>query len=175
MVNVSWEDAQKFCLWLSEKEGATYRLPSDHEWSCAVGVGKEESPTSSPSKKTVMFLGRYPWGSRWPPPDGAGNYAGGERTGRGEVIAGYRDLHSFTAPVGSYAVNKFGLCDLEGNVWEWCTDLFKAGGKDRVLRGGSWRDAYPGLLLMAHRFSCMPDLRFDNIGFRIVRVIESKN
>ena len=51
VVNVSWEDAKAFCEWLSNKEGRTDRLPTDHEWSCAVGIGDREDPNKSPKEK----------------------------------------------------------------------------------------------------------------------------
>ena len=85
-VNVSWEDATAFCAWLTERErkvgrlGANevYRLPSDHEWSCAVGVGAEEDATKTPSEKNARIGNVYPWGAVWPPPAGAGNFRGEE-------------------------------------------------------------------------------------------------
>ena len=72
VVQVSWEDAVAFCVWLSKKEGRQYRLPTDAEWSVAVGLGVEKG--STPYEKALKVAG-YPWGDAWPPPRGAGNYS----------------------------------------------------------------------------------------------------
>src|SRR2546430_1857817 len=79
-VNVSWEDATAFCEWLTEQERTagrisakqSYRLPSDEEWSAAVGLEKEGG--STPKERDMKVQGVYPWGTKWPPPNGAGNY-----------------------------------------------------------------------------------------------------
>lgn len=158
-VNVSWEDATAFCAWLTERErkagklGANeqYRLPSDHEWSCAVGIGQREDAAKLPSEKAGKIR-EYPWGTQWPPPRNAGNYASEElRPLLGSptlsdvtsVIAGYHDGYAFTSPVGSYSANRFGLFDMGGNAWQWCEDRATGGQDLRVMRGASWdnRDA----------------------------------
>ena len=80
VVNVSWKDANAFCAWLTKKEmaegkikaGQKYRLPTDAEWSVAVGLGKEKGNT--PEAKDGGIKDVYPWGKEWPPPVGAGNY-----------------------------------------------------------------------------------------------------
>src|SRR5437867_7628298 len=88
VVGVSWYDAKAFCEWLTSRERAAerlpagweYRLPTDHEWSMAVGL-VEEDPAKTPEQKDGAIKDRYPWGE-WlegkPPPAGAGNYAGAE-------------------------------------------------------------------------------------------------
>jgi len=83
---VSWEEAQQFCQWLTARERAagqlpadwSYRLPSDHEWSCAVEIGEREDAGKLPVEKREKIDGVFPWGLQWPPPKGAGNYAGEE-------------------------------------------------------------------------------------------------
>ncbi|MDC0144775.1 SUMF1/EgtB/PvdO family nonheme iron enzyme, partial [Verrucomicrobia bacterium] len=73
VVNVSWEDANAFCEWLTKKElaegkikaGQKYRLPTDAEWSVAVGLGRETG--SSPEEKDGGIKDVYPWGKEWPP------------------------------------------------------------------------------------------------------------
>ena len=97
VVAVSWNDAKAFCEWLSQKEGKTYRLPTDAEWRVAVGDTK------------------YPWGNDWPPPHGAGNYDPSLNT----------DEYKNTSPVGSFAANQYGLYDMGGNVAQWCEDSFR--------------------------------------------------
>lgn len=113
VMRVSWKDANAFCAWLTRKERAagkitasqSYRLPTDAEWSVAVGLGRESGNT--PEAKDKGVKGEYPWGKEWPPPKGAGNYD--ERLNV--------DNYEFTSPVGSFAANAQGLHDLGGNVW----------------------------------------------------------
>jgi formylglycine-generating enzyme required for sulfatase activity/lysophospholipase L1-like esterase len=144
VVNVSWDDAKAFCAWLSGKEGKTCRLPSDLEWSYAVGIGDEENPKDIPHARSGKAKG-YPWGPEWPPPhDNVGNFcdADAETASDGLLDAGnlskYRDGFLLTAPVMSYPPNKLGLYDLGGNVWEWCQDVLSPQATWPVMRGGSW-------------------------------------
>lgn len=143
VVYMSWEDAKAFCRWLSTKEGRKYRLPTDAEWSKAVGL--EELSGGTPKDKDQKTRGVYVWGTQWPPPRGSGNYA--DATAKRSfssmnVIEGYDDGYATTSPVGSFAPNSLGLYDLGGNVWEWCEDWYSRERKDRVLRGASWADYY---------------------------------
>jgi formylglycine-generating enzyme required for sulfatase activity len=117
-VKVSWFDAVAFCKWLTEKEQNEnliddrefYRLPTDAEWSMAVGLLNENGPT--PEARDSKIKNEFPWGKQWPAPGDAGNYASPRRR-----IA--------TLPVGSFKSNSVGLYDLGGNVWEWCLDTYK--------------------------------------------------
>jgi formylglycine-generating enzyme required for sulfatase activity len=168
VVNVSWEDANAFCAWLTKKElaegkikaGQKYRLPPDAEWTVAVGLGRETG--STPEAKDTGVKDVYPWGKEWPPPKGVGNYAGGLNV----------DNYEYTSPAGSFAANKLGLHDMGGNVWEWCEDWYDpAAQKYRVLRGAAWDGDRPGLLLSSTRGDGgTPDLRELIIGFRCVLV-----
>jgi formylglycine-generating enzyme required for sulfatase activity len=166
VVNVSWNDAQAFCEWLTKKEmaagkikaGQKYRLPTDAEWSVAVGLGKEKGNT--PEEKQSGIKDVYPWGKEWPPPVGAGNYA--ERL---KV-----DNFEYTSPAGSFASNKDGLHDMGGNVWEWCEDKYSPTSAYRVLRGACWGNRSPVLLLSSCRLYGTPGYRNDCIGFRCVLV-----
>lgn len=163
-VNVSYSDAQAFCAWLTARERDTgylglrqqYRLPTDQEWSLAVGLENEVGAT--PAEKALKSAGSYPWGTQWPPPPGAGNYAPALRV----------DSYEFTSPVGSFEPNRHGLYDMGGNVWEWCVDWQDAQQTLRVLRGGSWVDSTAGCLTSAYRSGGSPDGHNFNFGFRIV-------
>ena len=167
VVKVSWNDAQAFCEWLTKKElaegkikaGQKYRLPTDAEWSVAVGLGKEKGNT--PEEKDSGIKDVYPWGKEWPPPKGAGNYEESQKV----------DKFEYTAPVGSFAANQHGLHDLGGNVWEWCEDWYDPAAKaGRVLRGASWGSSDPGILLSSRRNYYAPVFRYFSFGFRCVLV-----
>jgi formylglycine-generating enzyme required for sulfatase activity len=161
VVNVTWEDAKAFCAWLSRKEGKTYRLPTDAEWSVAVGLGPEEGNT--PRDKDMKIKNVYPWGNQWPPPKGAGNYS---------PSLGVDDFE-YTSPVGSFAANRYGLYDMGGNVWQWCEDYYDGNNYSRVLRGGSWGCNDPDLLLSSYRVIDTPGDRDYYVGFRVVLVAGS--
>ena len=182
-VNVSWEDATAFCESLSRKEGKKYRLPTDHEWSCAVGIGDRENANATPKSKDMKIADVFPWGKQWPPPNDAGNYFGEEcKTAEGlaelkaagydvsslPVIKGFNDGKVFTAAAGSFRPNGLGIYDLGGNVWEWCQDEYEPGSASRVLRGGSWLDFNRVYVLSSLRYDFDPDDRFEVIGFRAV-------
>jgi formylglycine-generating enzyme required for sulfatase activity/serine/threonine protein kinase len=185
VAGVSWEDATAFCAWLTQKErsagklgvGESYRLPSDHEWSCAVGIGEQEDAAKLPGEKNGKLADVFPWGSQWPPPANSGNYwseelrpllAAGKHSNIKGELPGYRDGHAETAPVGSFPPGGLGLHDLGGNVWEWCEEWFDASEKGRVLRGGSWDNYTRGGLLSSLRYHNTPAARSDRHGFRCV-------
>ena len=126
VAEVSWEDAQAYVAWLSRKTGEAYRLLSEAEWEYAARAGTTT---------------RYHWGDD----------IGRNRANCYDDSCG--DSWDYTAPVGSFAANAFGLHDVHGNVWEWVEDCWngnyagapsdgsawESGNCDgRVLRGGSW-------------------------------------
>jgi hypothetical protein len=172
VVNVNWNDAKAFCAWLSRKEGKTYRLPTDAEWSVAVGLGEESGGT--PKEKDAKIKGLYPWATQWPPPSGAGNYR--DVTCERKLVygsrntEGYDDGYAETSPVGSFAANQFGLYDMGGNVLQWCEDWYDGEQKNRVTRSGSWHNLDPAWLLSSYRSGPTPDARLSTDGFRVVLV-----
>ena len=175
VVNVTWVEAVAFCKWLTEEERKTgalaanqfYRLPTDVEWSKAVGLSEESGKT--PEARDMGVSDVYPWGNQWPPPPKSGNYTG-EETGSDVAIKGYDDGFPWTSPVGSFTPNKLGLYDMGGNVWQWCMDTWNSDSKAKVLRGASW---YNGALKLSLLSSCRvrasPESSTDNYGFRVVR------
>lgn len=174
VVNVTWLEAVAFCKWLTFKEqrdgtlpaGKAYRLPTDLEWSKAVGLPEENGKTAEARDMGVPDV--YPWGTAWPPPQGAGNYTG-EETGSDVAIKGYSDGFPWTSPVGNFPPNKYGLYDMGGNVWQWVVDQWNTDSTSKVLRGASW---YNGALKLSLLSSCRvhaaQDSSTDNYGFRCV-------
>ena len=138
-----------------------------------MGIGDRESASASPEEKNRKIADVYPWGNTWPPPDGSGNYSGEERA-FSMNLPGYRDQHPFTAAVGSYASNEFGLYDMSENVWEWCDDWHDGRPRSRVLRGGSWYDDRRDYLLSSRRGDRAPGYRSLYYGFRVVLAVESE-
>jgi len=129
---VLWQDAVEFCAKLSQKTGKNYRLPREAEWeyACRAGTTTPFHFGETITPDLVNYKGNYPYASA---PKGL-----------------YRQE---TTPVGSFPPNAFGLYDMHGNVWEWCSDRWhdnyngaptdgsswETGGSDYcVLRGGSW-------------------------------------
>lgn len=178
VVNVTWREAEAFCKWLTERErkagllkgGEIYRLPTDAEWSKAIGLPVETGAT--PEERDMGVQDVYPWGNQWPPPPGAGNYAG-EETQTEIPIPNYNDGFANTSPVGKFRANAFGLHDMGGNVWQWVSDFWNSENRAKTLRGGSWYNgAIPLSLLSSCRISSSPDTLHDTYGFRVVKGIE---
>ena len=169
VIYVSSQQAEKFCQWLSQKEGRKYRLPTEAEWEYAAR-GLE---------------GRvYPWGDEL----NEGYYANFAdfNTTFPWRDAGINDGFAETAPVGSYprGASPFGIEDLSGNVFEWCLDCFEpyrgkdivnrrgsAHGNQRIYRGGSWRSKASSLRASARHFN-MPNYASSDVGFRLVCEVE---
>ena len=156
VVCVSWEDAQAYVKWLTEKTGERYRLPSESEWGYLARAGTTT---------------RYHWGEEIR--QGHANC--------GECGSPWDDVG--TSPVGSFAANAYGLHDVHGNVWEWVQDCWNEDYRDapsdgsaweetdceyRVLRGGSWRSG-PEDLRSAIRGRDDAASRSEDAGFRVVR------
>ncbi|MFN0126522.1 MAG: bifunctional serine/threonine-protein kinase/formylglycine-generating enzyme family protein [Verrucomicrobiales bacterium] len=181
-INMNWDGASAFCAWLTKREQDSgrlpgthhYRLPTDYEWSCAVGIADQESKTALPIDKSGKVAGLFPWGYRWPPLPGTGNFSGEEAEGHEitptqRILIGYQDSYPFTAPVGSFSPNKFGLYDLDGNAREWCADWLSPTHDRHVVRGGSFYAAFPASLAASYRYVDSPEGRSQVIvGFRCV-------
>ncbi len=190
VVGMNFFDGMAFCKWLTEREqtagylaaGQTYRLPTDVEWSIAVGLPEEKGKTPKDKQDDIPNI--YPWGSQWPPPPTAGNYAGSEAWDDGSApvdtptIAGYRDSFRRTSPPGAFPANKFGLYDMGGNAWEWTMDEFNPDAegdeaKRKALRGGGWQtDGSNNKLLASHRHAAPPESRYTSASFRCVLVVD---
>ncbi len=166
VVNVSWNDAVAFCAWLSKKEGRTYRLPTEAEWEYACRAGTETpfafGETLS-SKTDANADGRLSFGDKQ------------EAGPRLDV----------TAPVGSYRANAWGLYDMHGNVYEWCSDWYDEGyyvkspqddpsgpasGELRVTRGGSMFGRRSWCRSACRSFQAPVQIG-TNFGFRVVLVL----
>lgn len=174
VVDVSWHDAMAYAIWKGK------RLPTEAEWEKAARGG--------------LVGKRYPWGDE--PPDGSQcNFA--DKNAPADHSWADRnadDGYRYTAPVGSYPANGYGLYDMAGNVFEWCLDEYDsgfyidsprrnpvAGGKSlsdivklyqninskRVLRGGSSSD-FGGVVRVALRVGHKPDSGLFIFGFRCV-------
>lgn len=148
VVNVNWDDANAFCRWLTEREQAAgqidrtleYRLPTDAEWSLAVGLPIE--PGDTPEKRDGRNKDFFPWGKAWPPPPSTGNFG----------LLRINDGFPQTAPVACFPPSASGFYDLSGNVWEWCADSYNESERAwGVLRGGSWGTKDRAELLSSYR------------------------
>ena len=175
VLHVSVRDAEAYAAWLSEQTGRHYRLPSEAEFEYALRAGGS---------------GRFPWGNEPVPPQGSGNFAGGEDvspSGRtwNNAFEGFGDGYWGPAPAGRFQANAWGLHDLAGNVSEWVADCwhasyrrapadgaawFNPGCRQRVVRGGVWAGS-PAQTRSAWRASMDSDLTSARIGFRLVRGI----
>jgi formylglycine-generating enzyme len=171
VVCVSWNDAQSYVAWLTGKTGKRYRLPSEAEWEYAARAGA---------------AGPWLWGTK---PEEACRHANvADEAARARLDPDwiYRDCSDgmvFTAPVGRFQPNAFGLFDVIGNVWEWVEDCFvstyerapvdgsarvTAGCEQRVIRGGGWLSRPSDTRLATRGFNKAQN-RIYAVGFRIAR------
>lgn len=151
IVNVSWDDAVAYCLWLSGKTGKPCRLPTEAEWEFAARGGLKGKGFKYSGAKT---------------PDSVAWFSGSSKG---------------TMPVAIKLPNELGLYDMTGNVWEWCSDWYDAGyygsspkenpagpmaGKFYTLRGGAW-DIGARNCRNSYRNPLSPSSRNHNKGFRV--------
>jgi len=170
---VSWNEAVEFCDRLSRLTHHTYRLASEAEWEYACRAGTQTPFHFGETITTDLANYRGTDDERDPDkyPGHYGNGPNGEYRGTTTPVTHFHPL-----------ANAFGLCDMHGNVWEWCLDHWRsyAGaptdgsawltedeGANRVIRGGSWNH-YPRRCRSAYRFSINPGIRNNVIGFRVL-------
>jgi formylglycine-generating enzyme len=162
-VHVSWNDAASYCAW------AGVRLPKEAEWEYAARGGLEQK--------------RYAWGDELTP---EGEWRCNIWQGTFPSHNTLEDGHLGTAPVDEFEPNGYGLYNVSGNVWEWCSDWFATTfhvngsredptgppfGQAKVIRGGSHlcHDSYCNRYRVAARSSNSPDSSTGNMGFRCVK------
>jgi formylglycine-generating enzyme required for sulfatase activity len=154
---ISWEEAEEFCRKLSQVEGKNYRLPTEAEWEYACRAG---SRTRFSFGDDDQYLDYYGWfeGNAW----------------------SIEENH--VRQVGQKYPNAFGLYDMHGNAWEWCSDWYDedyysvsteidpqgpSSGRFRVIRGGAWHFA-AWRCRSAIRSKHLPNIKFMSFGFRVV-------
>jgi sulfatase modifying factor 1 len=163
---ISWYDATEFCERLTEHErnagrlpsGMIYKLPTEAQWEYACWAGTQ----------TVFFFGDALSCSQ-------ANLDGDYPYGSASKIS-YLER---TVPVGSYVANSWGIHDMHGNVWEWCSDWYgvytpdpvtdpqgASIGLNRVYRGGSW-GINGQYCRSAFRYWFAPDYKSNKLGFRV--------
>jgi len=155
---VSWDDCQEFVKKMREKDKKAYRLPTEAEWEYACRAGTK---TPFHTGETIST-------------DQA-NYDGNYAYGNGKKGVDRKK----TMPVENFPANAWGLCDMHGNVWQWCQDRHgdypqkdvadpqgPENGKLRLMRGGSWGDD-PQCCRSAYRSGELPSHRYGSIGLRV--------
>jgi len=170
VIMVSWNDAQEYLRWISEKTSQSYRLPSESEWEYFARAGEESDWLGGDPAQLCKYanIAGTETGFKWQHPQCSDKLALG------------------TAPVGSFRANSFGLYDTIGNVAEWTSDCMNLSYLDapvdgsawgrgicssHMTRGGSWITGSREIRLPA-RFNLKNGDRNDFTGFRIVRTIE---
>lgn len=160
--HVSWDEAQAFCKWLSEHTGRVVKLPSGEAWEYACRAGAATPMSYGDVTNDFSRLAnladvnlRRPKGHRsgsvpeWRP-----------------AVTNVNDGHWVSAPVASYPANAWGLHDMQGNVWEWTSDV-AADGVRRLVRGGSWY-VRPHRAMPDSTLAYQPWQKVFDVGFRVI-------
>ena len=173
VINVHWEDARAYAEWLTDQTGNEYRLPTEAEWEYVARAGTQTS--------TYWGEENYEEQCRY-----ANGYDATAAGGFSDMVIPCQDGHAYTAPVGSYLPNEFGLHDVLGNVREWVDDCWSDsyegaptdGSKHstgncstRVARGGGW-NVKPAAIRSAWRGKFPAPERFHSHGLRLVRDLD---
>jgi len=194
-VQMSWDEAARFCNWLSDQEGLRhayvpggsglvlaepptngYRMPTEAEWSWTARYSGGGVTT------------KYPWGDRMPPPDNSGNYADLSADGFvNNILRSYEDGYPVTAPAGKFPPNPIGIFDLGGNVAEWVSDVYAITpaapgtvevdplgpetGRYHVIRGSGWRHA--GISELRYAYRDFGDQGRLDVGMRLARYTDA--
>ncbi len=173
VVNVSWNDTDAFCEWLQKKTGKSIQLPTEAQWeySCRGGV-----TTKYFSGDDAVSLKGYA---------NVRDATAKAKLGFSSIFE-FDDGYAFTSPVGKFLPNGFGLHDMTGNVWEWCSDFHSRKtytknkridakgpetGEHRTLRGGAW-DYNPTGCRCACRGRGAPATHGGSIGFRVASSLD---
>ncbi|MES2790456.1 MAG: SUMF1/EgtB/PvdO family nonheme iron enzyme [Planctomycetota bacterium] len=176
--NLSWYDAIAFCEWLSQKEKATYRLPTEAEWEYIARAGLGTTAVGSDEWNDLLKHG-----ANLADASAVRDFATLHFDG---AAADWDDTFASVAPIGKFSPNVLGLQDLVGNVAEFCGDRFGAEyyqasplenplgpdvGVSRVVRGASWQaglnECRPGM-----RAFISPSQAQMQVGFRIVEELQ---
>jgi formylglycine-generating enzyme required for sulfatase activity len=165
VVRVSWNEAMAFCRWLSNKSGEACSLPTEAQWEYACragtatplwfgGLDGDFSKSANLADHTLRVMPTFGWGL----PSGA---VPPWRPAIDSINDGFR----VAAPVGSYAANAWGLCDMSGNVCEWTAGEFSP--ERKSVRGGSWSQR-PAQATSTCRLGYRPWQRVYHVGFRVM-------
>ncbi len=185
VVNVTWNDAVKFCEWLSRKEKVEYRLPTEAEWEYACRGGMDTRYSFGDDAEGLIRVANMA--------DATAKSMWGKSITEEKGFLKGSDGFAFTAPAGRYPANPFGLHDMHGNVCEWCSDSREKYGSAlridpvidpqvipsdeiRAVRGGNW-NGWPEHARSASRlqpqtlwagYPPRKSVRLDGLGFRVL-------
>jgi formylglycine-generating enzyme required for sulfatase activity len=179
VLNVNWFDAVAFCEWLSKTEGRKYRLPTEAEWEYACRAGTESRFITGESIDQLQAIANLQDESLYALRP---RFSTSETTSFFSKPVSWDDTYPFSAPVGSFRPNAFGLYDMLGNAAEWCSDWYSEDyyhksaaadpmgpfdGKGRIVRGGAFLHR-PMCCRVTWRIGGTPTYHNYIIGFRVV-------